>query len=118
MSSCFRVTTSSSELEMSSCELHRAGFLDKTSRARFAHQRTGDGRVWPLIRAACASGKWRFHRPRLHCDPTFSFAKGDTFTAVKKVGQWYMARDGGGNEGLVPSTFVRAHGSALAETSM
>ena len=48
-----------------------------------------------------------------------SFAKGDTFTVVKIAGPWYVARDGDGNEGLVPSNYVGLHGGgATAETSI
>ena len=47
-----------------------------------------------------------------------SFAKGDTFTEVRVVGQWHLVRDGGGNEGLVPSNHVKRRGAALSETSI
>ena len=47
-----------------------------------------------------------------------SFAKGDRFTEVKMVGQWHLARDGDGNEGLVPSNYVKARDASLAETSI
>ena len=47
-----------------------------------------------------------------------SFTKGDTFTAVKKVGQWYVARDGAGNEGLVQGNFVTLREGAMAESSL
>ena len=47
-----------------------------------------------------------------------SFAKGDTFTAVKMTEGWYVARDSKGGEGLVPSNFVKAQDGALAETSI
>ena len=43
-----------------------------------------------------------------------SFAKGDTLTAIKTAKQWYVARDCDGNEGLVPSNFVRLQDGGAA----
>ena len=47
-----------------------------------------------------------------------SFAKGDRFAEVKMVGQWHLVRDGDGNEGLVPSNYVKLQDATSAETSI